>query len=435
MQFIQMLGTILILYVSVINLTSFKFKTKEIIFMVVLAQFVSFIFISIGEFISMIPVVIIPIFFLYKKSRSIIKGIAIIIVSLLIVIIADYLITNISIFLFGIGVDIVRKNIKLYWELFSIEFIVVFIISKLMGIAVNKENKISDMEFKGKFGVLILISLALTLTIFYTNIILGSAATYNDEIIKINGILFLAYFVLLMVIMYTLIRSIANESEIKNKQNQFEELQEYTNNLEMLYADMRSFRHDYINILSSMIGYIQNKDIEGLEKHFITKIIPLSQGMEANNFKLGILKNIKIPEIKGIFSSKLIRAQELGIDVFIDIMEPIKMINIDVIDFSRCIGILIDNAIEGAEKCDKPSIKVAIINKENSILTVIINSCRKDVTPIYKMYKKGFSTKGKNRGIGLSNLKEIVGKYSNVSLDTIIENCEFKQYLEITNKK
>ncbi|MGE5626902.1 MAG: sensor histidine kinase [Solirubrobacterales bacterium] len=434
MRYIQMLGTILIIYISIISLTPFKLKIKEILFMNLLSATISFIFISTGEFLAMIPIVIIPIFFLYKKNKSIITSIATTIVSLLIVIIVDYLITNISIFLFGIGVDIVRGDIKLYWQLFIIEFLIVFIISKLIDIIVNKKNKILDMNFNSKFGYMILISLILTLIIFYTNIILGSETTYNNNIIKINGILFLAYFVLLMIIMYTLIRNIAKELEFKNKQNQLENLHEYTNNLEKFYTDMRAFRHDYINILSSMIGYIQNNDMKGLEKHFNTKIVPLGEGMESNNFKIGILKNIKILEIKGIFSSKLIRAQELGINVFIDIMEPIERISIDIIDLSRCIGILLDNAIEGALKCDKPSIRIAMINKENSVLTVIINSCKEDTPPIYKIYQKEFSTKGENRGLGLNNLKEIIGNYNNVFLDTIIENCEFKQHLEIINK-
>ena len=131
-----------------------------------------------------------------------------------------------------------------------------------------------------------------------------------------------------------------------------------------------------------------------------------------------------------ILSSKLIRAQELSIDTFIDIVEPIEKINMDIIDLSRAVGIFLDNAVEAAVECDKPSIKVAIINKENSVLIVIINSIKEEI-PIYKIYQKGFSTKGENRGLGLCNLKEITSKYNNVSLDTLLENGEFKQFFQI----
>ena len=32
--------------------------------------------------------------------------------------------------------------------------------------------------------------------------------------------------------------------------------------------DMRKFRHDYINIISSMAGFIEDNDMKSLEAHF-----------------------------------------------------------------------------------------------------------------------------------------------------------------------
>ena len=102
----------------------------------------------------------------------------------------------------------------------------------------------------------------------------------------------------------------------------------------------------------------------------------------------------------------------------------------NIIDLSRVVGILLDNAIEGAKATERPYIKLALINKENSVSMILVNSTTKDTPPIHVIYKKGFSTKGNNRGLGLNNLKEIIGKYNNVSLDTIIEANEFTQVIE-----
>lgn len=432
-RYLMALGSIIIIYVSIINLNSNKFKLKEILGMIALTQVIASVLLDKSEYAAILPILIVPTIFIYRRSRSIVRSISIPIISIIIFVLSDYLMSNFYLSTFGITPDLIRENITFYWLAYTVDLIFVFLVTKVLDALTNKKIKIANIQFKGKFGLLIVISLVLTLIIFYTNIIFGSSRESAAEIIRINGVLFLSYFILLMIIMYILITSITKEMDLKNKQIQFENLQEYTSNLEKLYTDMRSFRHDYINILSSIIGYIQNKDIEGLEKHFNEKIFPLGKGMESNNFKIGLLKSIKIPEIKGIFSSKLIRAQELGIDVFIDILEPITKINMDIIDLSRVVGILLDNAIEAAEKCDKPSIKVGIINKEKSVLIVIINSVNEEV-PIYKIYQKGFSTKGENRGLGLYNLKEITGKYTTVSLDTSIENGEFKQLLEILNK-
>ncbi|MDP4145189.1 MAG: GHKL domain-containing protein [Bacillota bacterium] len=432
--YIKMLGTILLIYTSIINLNSSKFKLKEIAAMIGLAESISLVTLRWGQFVAMFPIVVIPVIFLYKNSKNIVRSISIPVISILISVIADYLLSYVCISLYKVDINLVSHDNSTYWQLLIMEFVLVIILSKLLGTLLNKNTRMWEIELKWNFGVLIIISLILTLIIFYTNIILGNKSGSTDEIIKVNGILFFAYFVLLMIIMYILIRSVTKEIEFKHKQNQFENLQEYTSNLEKLYSDMRAFRHDYINILSSMIGYIESNDMEGLKQHFNEKIMPLGKGMESNNFKIGLLKNIKISEIKGIFSSKLIRAQELGIDTYIDIMEPIEKISIDIIDLSRIVGILLDNAIEAAEKCDKPSMQVAIISKEKSVLIAIINNFNDNIPSVYKVYEKGFSTKGENRGLGLSNLKEVIGVYDNISLDTIIENNEFKQLLEITNR-
>lgn len=75
--------------------------------------------------------------------------------------------------------------------------------------------------------------------------------------------------------------------------------------------------------------------------------------------------------------------------------------------------------------------KIAFINKKKSNIIVIINSCPEDTPPIYKLFEKGFSTKGENRGLGLNNMREIIGSYDNVCLDTLIENGEFIQNIEV----
>ncbi|WP_297420059.1 GHKL domain-containing protein [Clostridium sp.] len=425
-------GAIIILFLSMINLGSLKVTIKEFIGIIFLSQIINILLIilNLSEFIMMIPMVLIPGIFIYKKSKSIAASIAISISSVLIYILSDYIITNIFILLFGIGPEAIRRNNKLYFLIYILEFFAVFCTSKFLGSLINRKTRISNLYINKKFSILAITSLVLTVIIFYTNIMFEHNSSLRIEFIEVNGVLFFFYFILFMVTIYILFKSITKEMNVKNKQIQFESLKEYTSSLEKLYTDMRVFRHDYINILSSLIGYIENKDIDGLEKHFNENIMPLSKGIESNNFKIGILKNVKIPEIKGILSSKLIRAQELGIDTVIEIVEPIEKINMDIIDLSRVIGILLDNAVEAAIECDKPSLKIAIINKENSILIVIINGMKEEV-PIYKVYQKGFSTKGENRGLGLYNLKEITNKYANVSLDTLIEDGEFKQILQI----
>ncbi|MBW6411704.1 sensor histidine kinase [Clostridium weizhouense] len=430
-NFFGALSTIIFINIAMLNLIYFKISKKELFILISISQLVTLPIYILYRFISFIPINIIIMIYLYKKTNKSFSSISTPIISTLIAVISDYIVSFIRIFIIGMNFDVTFENNIAFIGCVLADCIIIFIISKLLGNFINKKLEIYKIQINRKFVFLIISALLLTLIIFYSNIILGSKDGFNTEIIKLNGILFFIYFILLLIITYTLLKNIIKELEFKNKKIQFENLKEYTSNLEKLYTEMREFRHDYINILSSIIGYIENKDMCGLEVYFNNKIIPLGKGLETNNFKIGHLKNIKLLELKGILSSKLIHAQELGIDVFIDIMEEIKRIDMDIIDLCRVVGILIDNAIDAALISTNKSLKVAVVNKNSSTIIVIINSCPENTPPIYKLFQKGFSTKGQNRGLGLSNLKELISHYNNVSLDTIIENGEFIQKLEI----
>ena len=56
------------------------------------------------------------------------------------------------------------------------------------------------------------------------------------------------------------------------RQDSYNRLQEYTNQIESMYSSLRSFKHDYSNIMLSMSGYIESNDMEGLSDYFNKEI-------------------------------------------------------------------------------------------------------------------------------------------------------------------
>lgn len=427
--YIQILITVLLIYVSIINLVSYKLSLRDLFIMILAAELIAVPVAQIEEFLAIIPMIIITGVILYKYDKNLMISIIIPIGAVLIGVVADYIVSNTYISLFGINVT--RGNFNIGVAL--LEFFICIVISKGIGYLLNKKIKLTNINLKGKYGVLIVLSLLLTLIIFYTNIYLGSKAGFNEDVLRANGILFLTYFILLGVILFVLIRSLTKELEFRNKQKEFENLKQYTESLEKLYSDMRVFRHDYINIISSMIGYIDNRDMDGLERHFYENIIPVSKSMQKKDFKIGAIKNIDIPEIKGIVSSKLIRAQELGLDVHVEVVENIDDIKMNIIDLSRILGILLDNAIEASKESLEFKLKLAFIKTEKAIIIVISNSYKEKNISLNKIFKPNYSTKGSGRGIGLNNLKKIIDDYDNVFLETKMIDNYFIQELQITN--
>ncbi|WP_250674952.1 GHKL domain-containing protein (plasmid) [Paraclostridium ghonii] len=252
-----------------------------------------------------------------------------------------------------------------------------------------------------------------------------------SKIITLNGIFFAIYFLIFILCIFELMSYGKRKCEIRQYEMEFKNLENYTEVLEEKYLEIRRFRHDYINIMASMSEYITNKDLDGLTNYFNNNIMKLTNEIKLNNFKLNALKNIKISEIKGLVSSKLISAQEKGIDVTFESVNQIHSVNMDIVAFCRCIGILIDNAIEESLSIDNGMIRVGFITNENSLSFIVINAYEEKSYKIHQYFQEGFSTKGNNRGLGLSNLKRLIDDCSNVHLDTSIDNGHFIQIMTI----
>lgn len=432
----QIIASISLIYIALISVVPFQINKKSLIYGLAISLVIVFPIKFQVEYLGIVILVIIQVVFLYTHNRNIFTSIFFALIALTVVTISNYILIFLCLKLVHIGVERGGSySLEEYLFLYLITVIIILILSRMVKLTITSHWNILTTKFDKSFAILMIAIVFLTVSIIYSNIILVERVKVESNIIEYNNILFIAYFVLLLIIVFTMSKVITKEIEYKSKKEQLQNLKDYTNSLEKVYTDMRKFRHDYINILSSIVGYIEDNDMEGLEEHFYKNIMPLGEGIKNNNFRIGLLKNIEIVELKGLLSSKIIGAQGKGIDVFIDISEKINYISMDIIELIRVIGIFLDNAIEAAELCEKPVIKLGVIKKEKSILIIIINSCTKDTPPVYKMFQKGFSTKGKDRGTGLSNVREILNKSSNIFLDTTIKDGEFIQKLEIENEK
>jgi two-component system sensor histidine kinase AgrC len=251
---------------------------------------------------------------------------------------------------------------------------------------------------------------------------------FKINLIIVSGSVFVLS--LILFLSYLIYSSSSKEDKLEKKQLELHQLASYTDNLEIIYNDMRKMRHDYMNVLASMIGYMKDRDLDALIEYYNNHVMKFTDKMKEADLRLGRLSYVKQSELKGLIALKVIQAQERNIQVNVDVVEDISFTGMDMIDLCRVVGILLDNAIEGADETEEPLVELGLINKVNSRLIVITNTCKKPEVSIYTLYKQGFSTKGEDRGLGLSNLKEIISKYPNISQETIIKEGMFKQFVE-----
>ena len=320
-----------------------------------------------------------------------------------------------------------------YYTMYIILFIVIEALicpplAKLLHKLINKFR----IRISKRYLILIVTNLAVCLFIFLFNVIIGGYIGYNRKIIIFDCILFGLYFLISTILIINIVKAHTIKLEMDMRQESYDRLQDYTNQVEHMYSSLRSFKHDYQNIMLTMSGYIETEDMEGLKGYFEKEIMPLNQQLSKSSANLNQLMNIKITEIKSIVSAKLLYAAELNINISIEVMEEISDISMDTVDLARLLGIFLDNAIEAALETETPTIHFAIIHSETEYLFMVANTFIDREIPFAALKQPSVSTKGGNRGIGLYNANEILSQYQNIIWDTEIKNSCFIQRLHIT---
>lgn len=251
--------------------------------------------------------------------------------------------------------------------------------------------------------------------------------------LKSYALIFISILLFFVIVIILISISTLREMRYKQSLEEIETYYEYTLQIESINNEMRKFRHDYVNILTTMSEYIRENDMDGLKTYFNDNIVPMKDNLQMNSIKINGTDNLKVRAIKGLVTTKILQAQEKNIPISIEVPELIDHIEMNTVDLSRIIGIIIDNAIEASEELEDALIRIAFINVETSVMFIVMNKCKEDMPKIHELFQDSFSTKGDNRGLGLTTLKDITDTTENVLLDTTIENDYFVQKVEIIN--
>ncbi|MGX0036753.1 two-component system, LytTR family, sensor histidine kinase AgrC [Staphylococcus auricularis] len=360
--------------------------------------------------------------FAYQKNKY--MGITSLIIALVISYVTNLIATSINIIITRFIDRTETQGMLIYLVLFIIISVIIaytltYFIKQLSG---------SYLSLSKKY--LIFLSTFLLISFIVSYLIMPSEIAYSRfaEVTIITVVLFAFVAIAIISFSFILLRQI----QYKNNMEEIESYYKYTLQIENINHEMRKFRHDYVNILTTLSEFIRDDDMPGLREYFNKEIMPIQDSLQTKSIKINGIDNLKVREIKGLVTTKILQAQEKNIRISIEVPEHIDHIDMNTISLSRIIGIIIDNAIEASEKVeDDPNIIIAFIKAEASIYFVVMNKCAPDTPQVHHLFKEGYSTKGENRGLGLATLKEITDTTSNVLLDTVIDNGYFVQKVEI----
>ncbi|WP_395547928.1 MULTISPECIES: sensor histidine kinase [unclassified Lacrimispora] len=419
----------LCIYFSYINLLPQKYSILKriIIFLYVFNTFLIFEG-SLGQtstFLTSIGIIIFTL--LFTKSR--VFNICCYLFGYLYIVAFNYLFMWIAGALLKMDMKALLTHEKLT-VIFSIIYcIYTGITTKLIGRYLHEKLKISNLLINNHLLTAVFIDLILLVFLYIFNFSYGEHLGYNYGVIALNGIIFLILFAITAFLMYYIYKTTLAEQAYKHRMAQFENLRTYTDRLEESYGVMRKFKHDYMNILSTLSGFLNENDMESLREYYGERILPISRAFTESDTKLGTLSNIKNTALKSLLSSKFVYMMETGIKAEIELMEPINDLNMDCLDLSRILGILLDNALEAAIETEEKEVHFCMFYKDKDFYLIIQNTALPPTYAISELRSHEISTKGENRGIGLFNVEMILKSYKNAIWNTTYEEPYFTQEL------
>jgi len=290
--------------------------------------------------------------------------------------------------------------------------------------------------FKGRTAhLLIVISGAALGFIYASSVIDGTYFQIGRLSIDLGELTILLFFVCIGVLTVVLFRYTSREAAVHTEAMITEASKKYVQDLEESYKALRTIKHDYVNILTSFKLYIDGKDMDGLERYYYNELSQLNKELLYQDQLLSNLHNLNASEVKSVLIYKCSVAADKGMNMNIEVREQINDFGISTAILCQILGILLDNAMEAAAETEKKIIGIAIIKNANSKTFLIKNTWNNQEISINKIFELGFSTKGKQRGDGLSIVRNYADKLNNVLIETVLGDEYFTQILTIKDDK
>ena len=224
------------------------------------------------------------------------------------------------------------------------------------------------------------------------------------------------------------------KEKLQEKLNQeqdlrYREMERYSLHIEELYKEVRSFRHDYTNLLTSLRLGIEEEDMEQIKEVYDSVLKDSSQKLQDNKYDLGRLVNVRDRALKSLLAGKFLKARDQNIVFNVEVPEEVQVESMSLLDFLTIVSILCDNAIEASAEASQPHVSIAFLKNGAQETFIIENSIKEEGIDVSEIFSFGVSSKGEDRGVGLYTVMKIVESHPNASLNTTCQDQVFRQVL------
>ena len=366
-----------------------------------------------------------PILIYFLLKTSILKSIFSLVITLIITSTLESVFINIFKMFAGISFQEI-VNIPLYRIASALSIYgFIYLLSKLIKYFKININFLENLSVKNKlllytsiFLIVLVLCIQFGLLIFYSNTM--------PLIVSVTNI------IILIIYFSISICSIINISKLELTKRDLENANNTIQTTKILHDQVRSFKHDFDNIVNGIGGYIINDDMQGLKRYYNQL---LEECNKTNNLYALSPDVINHPAIYHLLATKYYEADKLDVEIKLNVLLNLNEIQdrMKIYDFTTILGILLDNAIDAAKECDKKILDVTFRKElSNDMILVIIQNTysNKDVNT-EEIFQKGISSKENHSGLGLWKVRQILMHNNNLNLYTTKNDEFFTQQFEI----
>ena len=312
--------------------------------------------------------------------------------------------------------------------IYRVSYLIVLYLIMFLIIFILKHIKLK-IDFKLKLDKKTLIMILINFILGVLTLIIQTFMTvyyYNSVPIVFTLFNFALLFAYFFISFYSLAKAMKLDIATRDLEN----AESYNNSLSILYDNVRGFKHDFDNMVNIIGGYIQVNDIDGLKKYYSSLEKDCTKVRNVQMLNPNIINN---PGIYNLIVSKYKKATDLDISINFEFFFDFENLHMPIYEFSRILGILLDNAIEAAKDCKEKQINLVFreSRKQHVQIVIIENTYLNKDIDTKKIFEKGFSGKENHTGIGLWEVNKIVMNNNNIVLKTSKDDKFFKQELQI----
>ncbi|MBO0441563.1 sensor histidine kinase [Candidatus Enterococcus ikei] len=174
------------------------------------------------------------------------------------------------------------------------------------------------------------------------------------------------------------------------------------------------FRHDYKQLLIGLTSYLETNDTQQALRLLHTIIDYSNSLLTPNLYKT--IAAIQNPPIQGLLTNFLKRCSETDIQLKIQVTEKLTDFDMNIVDFIRCLSILLDNAYEAVQETELQVIEITITGDAQFVKVMVKNTYDKDKkVSLHSLLQNNFSTKENHQGKGLYILAKLIDNYKRAS--------------------